>query len=67
LAILRRDDIKKMGEKEIGEKIDELMSGLTKARTKISSKMAPDNPGHVREMRRTIAKLKTERRQRQKR
>ena len=67
MAILRKSEISKMEDKEIEDKIEDLKVELTKARTKIASKMAPDNPGHVREMRRTIARLKTERRQRQRR
>ena len=67
MAIIKKDEIKKMGDEEIKKKIEDINKELMKARTKISSKMAPDNPGHVREMRHTIAKLKTEMRQRQRR
>ena len=67
MAIIRKDEIKKMGDGEIRKKIEDLNRELMKVRTKISSKMTPDNPGHVREMRRTIARLKTEMRQRQRR
>jgi large subunit ribosomal protein L29 len=67
MAIIKKDEIKKMSEEDIQKKMDEMNKELMKVRTKISSKMTPDNPGHVREMRRTIARLKTEMRQRQRR
>lgn len=67
MSIMRKEDIRKMDDGEIEKKIEEIGRELMKVRTKISSKMTPDNPGHVREMRRTIARLKTERRQRQRR
>lgn len=67
MAIMKKDEIKKLGDEELRKKMDELNRELMKVRTKISSKMTPDNPGHVREMKRTIARLKTEMRQRQRR
>ena len=67
MAIMKKDEIKKLGDAELQNKMDELRRELMKDKTKISSKMTPDNPGHVREMRKTIARLKTEMRQRQRR
>jgi large subunit ribosomal protein L29 len=56
-----------MSEKEMDDKELELRKELMKARTQISSKVPPDNPGQVREIKKTIARLLTERRQRKKR
>jgi large subunit ribosomal protein L29 len=53
-----------MSEKEMDEKEAELRRELMRARTQISSKVPPDNPGQVREIRRTIARLSAERRER---
>ena len=64
MAILRKSEIKKMSEKEMSEKETELRKELMRARTQISSKVPPDNPGLVREIKRTIARLSTERRER---
>jgi large subunit ribosomal protein L29 len=67
MAIMRNDEIRKLGDGELQKKMTEINRELMKVRTKISSKMTPDNPGHVREMKKTIARLKTEMRQRQRR
>lgn len=67
MAVLRKTEIKRMSEKEMDDKELELRKELMKARTQISSKVPPDNPGQVREIKKTIARLLTERRQRKKR
>ena len=64
MAIIRKAEIAKMSDKESEDKESELRKGLMKARIQISSKVPPDNPGMVREMKRTIARLLTERRRR---
>lgn len=59
MALIKKSDFKKMGEKELIEKMSELNKDLIKARMQISNKVLPDNPGRVKYVKRTIAKIKT--------
>lgn len=59
MAILRIDEIRDMGPKEIDEKIEELKTELLKINTTIASGGVPDNPGKIKAIRRTIARMKT--------
>ncbi|MDD5417956.1 MAG: 50S ribosomal protein L29 [Candidatus Nanoarchaeia archaeon] len=63
MAVLKIKDIKKMEEKEMEKKLSELRIELMKARTKIASGTAPENPGKVREIRKAIARILTKRRE----
>lgn len=62
MAVLRTKDLRKMDEKEMDKKLSELRTEMLKARTKIQSGAAPENPGKVKEIRRAIAKILTQRR-----
>ncbi|MEM3417610.1 MAG: 50S ribosomal protein L29 [Candidatus Nanoarchaeia archaeon] len=46
-----------MSEKELDEKLSELRKELINARTKIASKVNPDNPGKIKEIKKTIARI----------
>lgn len=59
MAIFRRDEIRDMDVEEIDEKIAELKQELLKINTTIASGGAPDNPGKIKAIRRTIARMKT--------
>jgi len=59
MAILRSKDIRKLSAKEIDEKIIELQRELAKERANIAIGASVSSPGKIREMRRTIARLKT--------
>jgi large subunit ribosomal protein L29 len=59
MAILRVDDIRDMDVSEIDEKIEELKQELLKINTTIASGGAPENPGKIKAIRRTIARMKT--------
>ena len=59
MAIFRRDEIRDMVIEEIDEKIKELKKELLKINTTIASGGAPDNPGKIKAIRRTIARMKT--------
>jgi large subunit ribosomal protein L29 len=59
MAILRKDDINDMDVIEIEEKIAELKQELLKINTSIASGGTPDNPGKIKAIRRTIARMKT--------
>lgn len=59
MAILRAKEIRQLGEKEQADKLMELKNELMKERSKLASTGIPDNPGRLREIRRTIARIKT--------
>ncbi|MDF2957333.1 MAG: Ribosomal protein L29 [Candidatus Alkanophagales archaeon MCA70_species_1] len=59
MAILRMDEIRKMSDAELREELRELSMELLRERTKIAAGGALENPGRVREIRRTIARIKT--------
>ncbi len=59
MAILRAEEIRKLGEKELDEKILELNKELMKVKSQIATGAPPENPGRVKEIRRTLARIKT--------
>ena len=59
MAIMRLKNLKEMSKEQLNEKIIEMKKELMKARTQISSKQNPDKPGRVKEIKKTIARIKT--------
>jgi large subunit ribosomal protein L29 len=59
MAIIRRDEIRDMDTEEIDEKLAELKQELLKINTTVASGGVPDNPGRIKALRRTIARMKT--------
>ncbi len=59
MAILRGEEIQNMSKEELDEKVFELKSELFRERSKIASGGAPENPGRIAEIRRTIARIYT--------
>ncbi|MCK4397624.1 MAG: 50S ribosomal protein L29, partial [Methanophagales archaeon] len=55
MSIFRIDEIRKMSEGERKEELGSLRMDLMRERGIIATGGAPDNPGRVREIRRTIA------------
>ena len=62
--IIKKNELKTMGIEKINDKITELRKELMKARAKSASKVSPENPGKVKEIRRTIARMLTLKKQR---
>lgn len=58
MAILRNNELKDMALGQIEAKIGELETEYGKMRSQIRSGGAPENPGKIREIKRTIARLK---------
>jgi len=58
MAIIRKSELKEMSSSELREKLQELQLELVKARGEAFAG-APKNPGRIRELRRTIARIKT--------
>lgn len=59
MAILRSDEIRDMSTEEMDEKMFELRSELLHEKSKIASGGVADNPGRIKEIRRTIARILT--------
>lgn len=59
MAILKSEEIRDMKTKEIRNKLEELQTELMKVETTIGSGGVPENPGRVKELKRTIARVKT--------
>jgi len=57
--ILSNEEINEMSVNELKEKIMELRKELMKSRGKSASKVMPENPGRVKEIKRTIARMLT--------
>ena len=60
MAILRNKKIRELSEKDLREKSGELRLELSKEMASSEIGAAVKNPGRIREIRRTIARIKTE-------
>ncbi|MCZ7397471.1 MAG: 50S ribosomal protein L29, partial [Candidatus Methanoperedens sp.] len=58
-AILRVEEIRTMNNIEKQEELDKLKLELIRERAITSAGGAPDNPGRIKEIRKTIARIKT--------
>lgn len=59
MSILRVDEIRKMSEKERREELDSLTQSLMKEYGMVATGGSVDNPGRIKEIKRTIARIKT--------
>ena len=59
MSIFRIEEIRKMSGREREEELESLMTDLMRERGMIATGGASENPGRVREIRRTIARIKT--------
>ncbi len=59
MAILRVDEIRTMNDTERQEELDKLKLELIRERAIASAGGAPENPGRIKEIRKTIARIKT--------
>ncbi len=58
MAIVRRKELKKFDQKELSTKLTELQLELAKQRASIGLGASVTSPGHIKQIRRTIAKIK---------
>lgn len=63
MAIVRADELRDMTPAERQEQLDNLETELLNDRAVQATGGAPDNPGRIKELRRTIARIKTIRRE----
>ena len=59
MAILRSDEIRKMNNDERQEELDKILMELLRERAIASAGGAPESPGKMKEIKRTIARIKT--------
>jgi large subunit ribosomal protein L29 len=59
MAILRSEEVRKMNTNERQEELDKLVMELIRERAVTSAGGAPESPGKIKEIRRTIARIKT--------
>ena len=64
MAILKKKQLKEMNDADIVSRLGELRLELAKDRGQIAIGGSPSNPGRVREVRKTIAKILTEQKRR---
>jgi large subunit ribosomal protein L29 len=60
MAILRAQDVRQLSDVELQEQMEKLRMDLVQHYGKVSAGGATENPGHIHELRRTIARIKTE-------
>lgn len=60
MAVLKKKDIRKMDDKEKAKKLEELRLELSKERAKIDIGATVTSPGKIKELRRAIARILTE-------
>ena len=65
MAVIRAKDLKKLGEKDLEKKLNELRLELTKERASIAIGASATSPGRIREIRRAIARILTAKNERQ--
>jgi large subunit ribosomal protein L29 len=59
MVILRKKEIRTMDTKILDEKLEDLRKELMNIRSKISMGTVPENPGKIKEIRKTIARIIT--------
>ncbi|MBU7032881.1 MAG: 50S ribosomal protein L29 [Theionarchaea archaeon] len=59
MAILKAEDIRDMNLEEMKEKLGELRAEYSKEQALLATGTAPENPGRIKALRRTIARLNT--------
>jgi large subunit ribosomal protein L29 len=59
MAILRAKQLREMSENELKAKLSEYRAELRKLESHIKAGVRPENPGRVRELKRTIARILT--------
>ena len=64
MAIFKTDEIRNMSEEEITEELQKLVNELIRERGIVTAGGAPEKPGRIRDIRRTIARIKTVQRER---
>ncbi|MEM0372660.1 MAG: 50S ribosomal protein L29 [archaeon] len=64
MAIYRMKDLRGMSTAEMDEKKQQLLAELSREKSAVASGTKPENAGRIREIRRTIARIETLKKQR---
>ncbi len=64
MAIFKIDEIRNMNEEEIAEELRKLENDLVRERGVVTAGGAPEKPGRIRDIRKTIARINTVKRER---
>jgi len=64
MAIIRSNEIRQLSDVELQEQMEKLRIELIQHYGKVSAGGSTENPGRIRELRRTVARLMTEKNQR---
>jgi large subunit ribosomal protein L29 len=64
MAIIRSSEIRQLSDVELQEQMEKLRIELIQHYGKVSAGGSTENPGRIRELRRTVARLMTEKNQR---
>jgi large subunit ribosomal protein L29 len=59
MAIIRQNELVQMDENSLNNKMNELRKELIKINAQIAMGTIPENPGKIKEIKRTIARIKT--------
>jgi len=59
MAIFKIDEIRNMSDEEITDELRKLVSDLVRERGIVVAGGAPEKPGRIKDIRRTIARIKT--------
>lgn len=59
MAILKKNELQNITKEQINSKLDDLRKELLKVNAQRAMGTAPENPGRIKELRRTIARLIT--------
>ena len=60
MAIFRAQEVQQLSDVEMQEQMEKLKEELIQHNGKVSAGGSTENPGRIRELRRTIARIKTE-------
>jgi large subunit ribosomal protein L29 len=64
MAIFKIDEIRNMNAEEIAEELHKLESELVRERGIVTAGGAPEKPGRIKDIRKTVARIKTIQRER---
>jgi large subunit ribosomal protein L29 len=64
MAIFKTDELRNMSAEEIAEELKKLQSEMIRERGLVSAGGAPEKPGRIKDIRKTIARIKTIQRER---
>lgn len=59
MAIVKRKEIRSLGKTELEEKLQQLRAELRKEKGAVASGTRAENPGRIKELKRTIARILT--------